>query len=446
MEDKYDLIVIGAGPGGLSVSRFTRKLKPEWRILVVRSQEKSVIPCALPYALDGTIKTEDYIKSDEKLLKSIGIDLLVDEVVQIYPSEKNIMTKNGKKFSYGKLVLATGSLPFTPPIKGVELKNVFSVKDHPDILSILEVIGQVRRAVVVGAGFIGLEMVNAFYNRGIDVFLVERERSCLPGSLSEDFSCLVKKELEERGVRLFLGKTLVEIKGEGKVERCVLDDDAVIDADIVVLCVGVRPDVSLAQKTGIGFSKRGITVNEYFETNIKDIYAMGDCIETKSFITGKFLGGWLATNAVVEGRYLALNIVGINKAFPGVINPVITKVFDYSCGTVGFAKDSVQKEGVEFLYSDTQVYSRERAFEGAQLLKLRLIFRKEDLVLIGAEVIGKENVSWIVNALSLAALNRNTAEDLAFIQYCGHPPQIDVPARMPFVLCAVDVLKQAGKL
>jgi NADPH-dependent 2,4-dienoyl-CoA reductase/sulfur reductase-like enzyme len=420
---EYDLIVIGAGPGGITCARFTRKLNPNWRILVIREQKESVIPCALPYALDGTIKTDDYIKSDEKLLKNAKIDLVIDEVTKINPQDRNVVIKSGDTFQYRYLVLATGSLPLVPPIPGVDTKNVFTIKDHSDILAILEVIKDVKKAVVVGAGFIGLEMVNAFYNRGIEVFVVEKESVCLPNSLSKDFSEIIRQDLEGKGIRLYLGKTLKEIRERGNIKSCILDDGIEIEADMVILSAGVKPNISLAQEVGINTTKNGIVVNEYFQTNITDIYAIGDCTETKSFLTGKVLKGYLATNAVVEARYAASNISGRKKPFPGIINPVITRVFEFSCGAVGFTKDVAEKEGLDFLYSDAEVYSREKAFPGAVPLKMRLIFEKDSLALIGAEVISRENVSWIVNMLSLAILNKNNAHDLAFLQYCGHPPK-----------------------
>ena len=444
--NEYDVIVIGAGPAGLSCARFSRKLNPRWRILIIRRQKKSIIPCALPYALDGTIKTDDCIKSDEKLLRSANIDLVIDEVESISCEDNSLAAKSGKSFGYNNLVLATGSFPFVPPIPGANLKNVFSIKDHPDILSILEIVEDVRKAVVVGAGFIGLELVNAFYNRGIEVNLVEMESVCLPQNLSSDFSENIKKDLEARGVKLFLGKVLKEIKGEEKVKECILDDGTKIEADLVVLSVGVRADVSLAQKSGIDVTQKGIKVNEYFQTNIQNIYAVGDCVSGKSFITGKPMNGFLATNAVVEGKFAAMNIAGKKRPFAGIINPAVTKIFDLSCGAAGFTRDAAEKEGLRFLFSDIEVYSRGKSFPGAVSLKMRLIFDRDTLTLIGAEALSKESVSWIINMLSLAILNKNNARELAFMQYCGHPPQIDVPAKMPIVLCAVDVLKQAKEL
>ncbi len=444
--ESYELAVIGGGPAGISCARLVRRLKPDWRILVVRAQEKSVVPCALPYALDGTIGLDAYVKNDKKLFEDSKIDLLVSEVADFSASDHMVRTKDGREFKYGRLVLATGSYPFVPKIAGYDLKNVFTIKDRPDILRILDVIGKAKKAVVVGAGFIGLEMVNAFYNRGLEVTLVEKEESCLPNSLSSDFSSIIAQDLQKRGIKLFLGKTLNEIHGNEKVEECILDDGQHIEADVVILSIGVRPNVSLAKEAGINISPRGIVVDEYFQTNIADVYAIGDCVETRSFITGKIVPGYLATNAVVEGKYAALNISGHQKKFPGIINPVLTRIFDISCGMVGLTREMAERESLDFLFSDADVHTREKIFPGAEFLKVRMIFQKETLELIGAEVISKENVSWIINMLALVVLNKNTAWELATMQYCGHPPQIDVPSRMPIVMNAFNVLKERGAL
>ncbi len=444
---KYDLIVIGAGPGGITVARFTKSLRKEWNVLIIRKQKKSVIPCALPYAIDGTIKVDDYIKNDEKLLKSADIDLLIDEVVEIDCENKQVKTKNGEKFNFRYLVIATGSVPFIPPLPGKELKNVFTIKDHPDILNILDVIGNVKKAVVVGAGFIGLEMVNAFANRGIEIALVEKENCCLPAGLSRDLTGIITDKLKEKGVKLYLGKLLKKIEGEGKVERCILGDGTVIKTDIVILSIGVKPENSLAKEAGIETNPGGIIVNDFLQTNKESIYAIGDCILKKSFITGKYVPGYLATNSVVEARYAVLNILNGNKfKFPGVVNPVITKIFDLSCGAVGLTKDMAEKEDIEIITSDADVFTKEKSFPGAEFLKIRFIFEREKLQLIGVEAISKENVAWVINMFTLAILNKNTAFDLIFSQFCGHPPQIDVPSKTPFVTASIDVLKKAGRI
>ena len=444
---KYDLIVIGAGPGGITVARFTKSLRKEWNVLIIRKQKKSVIPCALPYAIDGTVKVDDYIKNDEKLLKSAGIDLLIDEVEEIDCENKQVKIKNGEKFNFRYLVIATGSIPFIPLLPGRELKNIFTIKDHPDILNILDVIGNVKKAVVVGAGFIGLEMVNAFANRGIEITLVEKENCCLPAGLSRDLTGIITDKLKEKGVKLYLGKLLKKIEGEGKVERCILEDGTVIKTDIVVLSIGVKPEISLAEKAGIETNPGGIIVNDFLQTNKEGIYAIGDCILKKSFITGKYVPGYLATNAVVEARYAVLNILNGNKfKFPGVVNPVITKIFDLSCGATGLTKDMAERENIEIITSDADVFTKEKSFPGAEFLKIRFIFEKEKLQLIGVEAISKENVAWLINMFTLAIFNKNTAFDLTFSQFCGHPPQIDVPSKTPFVTASIDVLKKAGRI
>ena len=443
---KYNFIVIGGGPGGITCARFAKSLKPDWKVALVRKQEKSVIPCAMPYALDETIKIEDYIKSDKKLLIDMNIDLFIEEVISINPQKNEITLEGGDVFSFDYLAIATGSEAFVPPIKGANLKNVFTIKDHPDILAVKETLKNVKKAVVVGAGFIGLEMVNAFSNIGIEVSLIEKEPACLPNAISKDFSSLIENDLKQKGIKLYLGKTLKEIVGKDKAEFCLLESGEKVKADIVILSIGVKPYTELAQKSGIEVDKYGIIVDDYLCTNFKNIYAFGDCIKKKSFITGEILPGYLATNAVVEARYVVFNMLGYNKKFPGIINPAITKVFDYSCGVAGFSKDLAEKLNLEFVDGDVEIFSKEKSFPGAVPLKVRLLFDKKTLTLIGGEAISKDNVSWIINNIALAILNKNTAWDLALLQFVGHPPQIDVPSKMPFVLCAISALKKSKVL
>jgi len=444
--EDFDLIVIGGGPGGLATSRFVRRLKPEWKILVIRSQEKSIIPCAMPYAIDGTIKTGDYIKDDERLLKKMNIGLLIDEVISIDSSKDRLSTAKGAAFSYRFLVLALGSYPAIPDIKGKGLKNVFAVKDHPDIINILSCLDNAKSATVIGAGFIGLEMVNVFHNQGIKVNLVEKETCCLPNNISRDFSAIVMEDLKKRGINLFIGRRAKELVGKDSIRAVILENDERVDSDIVIFSIGVRPNISLVADSRIETSFSGIKVNEFMQTNIPNVYAIGDCMENHSFITGKIAYGYLATNAVIEGKYAAMNLTGHKKVFPGIVNPAITRVFDISYGVVGLTKDEAERGGIDFVYGDTDVYTRERSFPGAGFLKMRLVFKKPGLIVIGAEVAASENVAWLINMLSLAVMNRNTAMDLASLQYCGHPPQVDVPAKMPLVIISENALKKESRM
>ena len=400
----------------------------------------------MPYALDGTIHTEDYIKSDEKLLASAGIDLFVTHIRELFSQENKMVSTEGEEFFYENLILAVGSLPVLSPLEGIDLKNVFTIKDHPDIEAILENLSEAKEATVVGAGFIGLELAAAFKNRGLKVNVVEREEYPLASNVSSDLGKIVKEELEKNGIRLYM-KTLAEgVVGEEKAEGVILSDGQRINSDIVVFSVGVKSNLSLIKDTKIETGTYGIKTDEYMRTNIKNIYAIGDCVESRDFFTGEATVSFLATTAAVQAKVAAINVTGGQRVFEGVINPAITRVFGLSFGATGMIKERAEKEGFDIVYADSETFTREKSFAGAGMLKTRLIARADDLTIIGAEVVSTECIAYIINMLSLAILNRNTAQDLACLQYCGHPPQVDVPSRMHIVLAAEEILRKAGKL
>ncbi len=446
MRSQYNLIVLGGGPAGIIAARFAKKRKPQWKVALVRDQKRSVIPCALPYAIDGTIKMDDYKKNDEKLLKSAGIELFVAHIEKILPHNNKLISDKKEEFIYDYLILAVGSSPVRPSLEGAGLKNVFTMKDHPDIAAIMDALDNAREATVIGAGFIGLELAVAFHNRGLKVNVVEKENCCLANNLSKDIAMLANVELEKRGINLFLGKRAKALSGKEKVEEVILTDSTQIPSDIVVFSVGVKANVELAQQAGIELGYYGIKTDEYMRTNIKNIYAVGDCVESKDLFTGKPTASFLATTAAVQAKTAAVNITGGERKLEGVVSPAITRVFDLSFGSVGRTKARAEEEGMDILWADSDVSTREEAFPGAEPLKTRLVVQKDNLTLIGAEVVSGECVAYIINMLSLAILNRNTAWDLALLQYAGHPPQVDVPSRMHVVMAAEQILHKAGKL
>ncbi len=446
MSKHYNLIVLGGGPAGIIAARFAKRRRKEWRVALIRDQERSVIPCALPYALDGTIKVDDYKKSDEKLLNSAGIVLFIAHVSKIIPQESKLVSDEGEEFFYDYLIFTAGSYPLIPPLEGINLKNVFTVKDHPDIVAIMDVLGGAKQATVIGAGFIGLELAVAFHNRGLRVNVVEKESSCLANNLSSDLGMLANEELKKHGVSLFMKQKAEKLSGKDKVERVLLADGTSIPSDIVVFSVGVRPNVKLAEEAGIEVGYYGIKTDGYMRTSIKNIYAIGDCVESRDFLTRRPTSSFLATTAAVQAKVAAINVKGGERTLDGVISPAITRVFDLSFGSVGRTKEKAEAEGLDIIWADSDVLTREKAFKGAQPLKTRLIVQKKDLVLIGAEVVAGECIAYIINMLALAILNRNTAEDLAQLQYAGHPPQVDVPSRMHIVLAAEEILRKAGRL
>lgn len=442
MYKKYDVIVIGGGPAGITAANTVKRIKSNWKVALIRSQKKSVIPCALPYALDNTIKIDDYVKDDEKLIKGRGIDLYIMTVSSIDVNKKVIYTSGKESFAYEYLILCIGSKAVYPSIEGMELKNVFVVKDHPDILRIKSIIDEgKRRFAVIGAGFIGLELVGALYNLGKEVYLIERERFPLPSVVSGDMGEKIFKELEVKGINLFFNDEVLSLEENNKEIKLKLKSDNSLNVDSVIFCVGVRPNVKLAQDAGLEVDRWGIVVDEYMRTSDPYVYAAGDCARCWDFFTKQPTNSYLATTAVIQAKIASFNIVGRKRKYKGTINPAITRIFDISLGSVGIIKEKADRKNISVVIGESLVHTREKSFGGGNLFT-RLIFDSASLKLLGAEVISSECIAYIINMLSLAILNGLDIYSLAEMQYCGHPPQVDVPSKMHIVLAAEDALKK----
>lgn len=444
-DHQVDLLVIGGGPGGLTAARFSKRRRPEWSVMVIRAQERSVVPCAMPYALDGTITVEQFLKSDEVLLDQPGIPLWVDHVRAVNPEAKTAETERNGTVHFDRLVLATGSEPIRPPIPGADLSGVFVVRDAPDIRAIAHELDHARRAVVIGAGYVGLEMAVVFHNRGLEVHVVEMLSTCLGNVCSEQIARRAGEELVRHGIVLHTEQMATALLGKNHVTGVQVDEEE-IPADIVVFAIGVRANTTLAREAGLAVGRYGVCVDERLRTSAEDIYAVGDCIEFNSFVTGEVSYGPLATNAVMEGKVAAVNLTGGHRIFPGLVNPSVTRLFENSYGAVGLNVEQAQRAGMEVVEGRAAAHTRDKPFPGALPVVVNLVFRVSDRQLIGAEVMGGESVAERIDLLSFALLRRATVEDLATLHFTGHPPQTDVPARMPIVNAAEDAMRQMGLL
>ena len=445
--EHYDVLVIGGGPGGMSAARFTRRRNRDLRVGLIRAQERSVVPCAMPYALDGTIRFEDFLKSDPKLLGDAGIDLHLGRVERIDPDSRKVTVSGGDvpELSYGDLVVATGARPIRPPVPGAELPGTFVVKDAPDIAAIRKAMDGASTAVVVGGGYVGLEVAVAFRNAGLETHVIEMLPVCLGNVCSEGSAREALEELERHGIRVHTGCAAEEVVGTGRAEG-VRIPGRVIPADLVVFAVGVRADTELLAEAGAEMGRRGVKVNDRMQTSLSHVWAVGDCIEHRNFVTGEPDVGPLATNAVVQGKIAAVNITGGNREFPGFINPSVTRLYERSYGATGLNEPRAAAAGIEVVVGRAEAFTRDKPFPGSGPLALTLVFDEGTRRLIGAECVGAEGVAERIALLPLAVRHRLTMEDLASMQFSGHPPQTDVPSRMVVVNAAEDALRRAGLL
>ncbi len=442
------VVIVGSGAAGLTTASTIRKYNKDIEIIVL-TREKYIAysPCAIPYVIEGKIKDFDDIimHSPEDYKRKRNIDIIIESEVIDIDSNKNKVKyiKDGKEeeIEYDYLVLATGSTPFIPPIEGVNLEGVFTVKTVEDGKKILEYSENSKSVAIIGAGAIGLEMAYALKERGLDVLVVEMAPQVLPRFLDPDMAEIVQKYLEDKGIKFILSKPLEKILGDKKVKGiCV--DKKVYDVDMVILSTGVRPNIELAKKAGCNIGKFGIKVNDKMQTSVSNIYAVGDCVEVIDFITKEKTLSPFGSTAVRQGKVAGKNIVGIPCKFPPVLNSAISKIGDLEVGGTGLTAFSANLKRIPVVVGKIKALSRARYYPGGKDLIVKLIFG-ENKKILGAQIVGYERVAERIDALTLSIFNRLTADDLAMGEFCYAPPVKMV--NEPISLAAEDALNKFNK-
>ncbi len=427
------VIVIGSGVAGMNVIYNLLKTKKRMNMMcITREDQVAYSTCGLPYALEGiTKKFDDIILRTPEFFTENNVQILMNtEVIDIDSKNNQIKTinENGKTedFRYDYLVIATGRKPNIPPIKGIELKNVFTLMSYKDGKEIAEIMPKCTKAVVIGAGYIGLEMALAFTANNIQTVVVELAPSVLPAILDPDMSELVEKWLLKKGIRIIIGKKVQELKGNGIVTGAILDDGEELPADIVLLSTGIKPNVELAKKVGIDIGPTGgIKTNEnlcvYMSGNcVKNIFALGDCIETKNLITNQPIISALASSAVVQSKVVAKNIIGREAYYKGTISPSITYLGGLQVGAVGLNTNSAEKAGISYKSATSAGSSQSKYIPGWKNIFFKIYAHKNHI--IGAQIISEKDVKERINALTLIIREKIPIETILQTERCYTPP------------------------
>jgi len=417
------IVVIGSGTAGSNFALFMRKLDRKAEIIVIgKEPTMQYSPCALPHVISGTIeKPEDVIVFPNEFYEKQRIKMMLGVEAKKIDRERKVVITDKGEVPYDKLVLATGSRAFIPPIKGVENEGVFTLKSLDDVRRIKEYISKrkPKKVVVIGAGLIGLEGAEAFAKIGMDVLVVELLEHLLPTMLDKDMAKIVQEEMEKHGVKFKFGVGVSEIIGN-PVKEVKIGEESV-EADLVLVATGVRANVDLAKDAGLEVS-RGIVVNEYLQTSDPDIYAIGDCAEVFDAVTGKRTLSQLGTSAVRMAKVAAENIAGKKVKFRPVFNTAITELFDLEIGTFGITEERAKKEGIEVVIGKFKGSTKPEYYPGGKPITVKLIFRKEDKRLIGAQIVGGERVWGRIMTLSALAQKGATVEDVAYLETSYAPP------------------------
>lgn len=426
------IIIGGVAGGATAAARIRRSDELAEIILFEKGKYISYANCGLPYYIGGTISEREklFLQKPELFARRFNVDVrLENEVIGIDPAVRTVTVRrsDGSSYteSYDKLLLSPGASPVRPPLKGIDSDGIFTLRNVEDTDKIKGYLSshKVKDAVVVGGGFIGLEMVENLHVAGAKVSVVEMSNQVMA---PVDFSTAshVHQHLLQKGVSLYLEEAVQGFERKGDKIDVSLQSGKKLTTDMVILSIGVRPETSLAKAAGITLGETGgIWVNEYLETSVNDIYAVGDAIEYPHPLTGKPYLNFLANPANRQGRIVADNMVFGNKIkYEGAIATSIAKVFDMTVASTGPAAKRLKQMGMEYLSSITHSSSHAGYYPDALPLTIKLVFAPGSGKLYGAQVIGYEGVDKRIDQMALVIKNGGTVYDLIKLEHAYAPP------------------------
>lgn len=427
------VVIVGGVAGGASAAARLRRINEDAEIILFEKGEYiSFANCGLPYYIGEVIKEKEklVVQTPESMKKRFGIDIRVNsEVTRIIPDKKvvevyNHIDKKTYTETYDKLVLSPGAEPFRPNLPGIDSSRIFTLRNIPDTYRIKDFVdtSKPKRAIVVGAGFIGLEVAENLHLRGVNVTVVELAEHVI-GPLDFDMATIVHQHMKTKKVELYLKDGVKSFKDTGSGIIVELNSGISLETDMVIMGIGVRPETKLAVDAGLQIgSTRGILVDEYMRTSNPDIYAVGDAVEIKDFINGNPALIPLAGPANKQGRIAANNICGMNEKFDGTQGTSIVKVFDITVAMTGNNEKILKKNGIEYEKSFTHSGSHAGYYPGAIPMSIKLVFSKKDGKILGAQVIGYDGVDKRLDVIATAMRAGMTVYDLEKLELAYAPP------------------------
>ena len=442
-----DVLVIGGGPAGSLAAMTGKASNPGKDFLIVSNEGHSMVPCGIPYIF-GTLNGVDKNLLPSDRLTKAGIGLLKNELTSIDREARVCEMTDGTKISYDRLVLALGSYPVVPKwLKGSDLGNVHVIKKEKEHLDMLFAsLGGLKRVVVVGGGFIGVEIADELNKTGKDVTVVEILPHILGLAFDEDLAGEIEKIIVERGVKLRTGTKVTELIGKDKVEGVLLENGEKLDADAVILAMGYRPNTSVAERSNIPLNEMGfIRVDEYMRTEDPNIFAVGDCAEKRDFSTRKVSGLMLASTASTEARIAGMNLYGLSvvKSFKGTIAIFSTAIGDHGFGSAGLTEAVAKREGFEIVtgvFDGVDKHPSTLPDVHRQLIKL--VVARDSGAVLGGEVLSGASAGELVNLIGFMVQNRMTVDTILSSQIGTHPLLTAPPTGYPLIKAAENAARK----
>jgi NADPH-dependent 2,4-dienoyl-CoA reductase/sulfur reductase-like enzyme/rhodanese-related sulfurtransferase len=429
------IVIIGGTACGPKAAARARRCAQQAQITLVEQEENlSVATCGLPYYVSGVIDSQQELlqRGADFFKRVMNIDVLTrTRAVAIDRKNHqvevlNLGTNQTSAIEYDKLVLATGRLPAIPDLKGRDLSGVFTLAKIEEAQAIRELVSarRMKKAVIIGAGLIGLEMAESLTAQGLEVSIVEALDWPIPTLLDFEVAAYLKKHLQEKGVKLFLGQKIVSFEGDenGRVKKAITKKTE-LEADLALLAIGVKPNSGLAKDAGLDIGATGgIAVNQHLQTSDPDIYAGGDCVENVNLVTGQKILAPLGSTANKHGRVIGTNITGGDESFPGVLGTSIAKVFDYNVGRVGLSQWQAEKAGYDVVTSLVPGYEHATYYPRGREIMVKLVAERSSGRLLGGQVVGPGDTDKRVDVLATALTFGATVDHLANIDLAYAPP------------------------
>lgn len=426
------IIIVGGVAGGASAAARLRRLDETLNIIILEKGDYiSFANCGLPYHIGNVIPNREslFLQTPEKFKATLNIEARVaNEVISIDKDNKTVTVKDLKTNStyietYDNLILSPGASPIKPNISGIEhAKNLFTLRNVPDTDKIKSFIDEnnPKTATIIGGGFIGLEMAENLHHLGIEVTIIEMAKQILP-PLDYEMAAIAQNKLLENNIKLVLNNGLKEIKNNGNT--IILNDNSELNTDLIILSIGVKPETDFTKTANISLNARGgIIVNEYFETSIPNIYAVGDAVEIPSYLTKQPTMVPLASPANRQGRMVADNICGIKTPYKGVLGSAVVKLFDLTIAVTGLNETQLQKNNIIFNVIHLHPGSHAGYYPNPTPVALKLLFSPIDGKIFGAQAIGIKGVEKRVDVIATAIKGNMKIEDLADLELCYAPP------------------------
>ncbi|MGQ9596481.1 MAG: FAD-dependent oxidoreductase [Thermoproteota archaeon] len=429
MDNSLKIVVIGGGAAGMASASSARRVNADAKITVLEaSRYVSYGSCGIPYYLGNLV--EDLSKlvayTPEEFKRTRKVEVITNSYVKSINVNSKIIvfiSENGeeREIEFDRLILATGARPVVPRMEGLGLKGIHTVRFLDGAIRLKEDLIRSRKVTIIGAGYIGLELAENLRRIGKEVTILELLPLPMP-NIDPELAEVISREVRRNGVRLELNKRVIGFKGDEKVKK-VLTEGSEYETDLVIIAVGVRPNVSLAKQIGVGLGKNGaIKTNSRMETNIDGVFAAGDNCEANHIILNEPVYIPLAQTANKMGYVAGANSAGGNEEFPGVVGSAVTKVFELEVGRTGIGEEEAKKYGIET--KSILIKSRSRAgyYPGGRDIWIKLIMEKSNGTIIGGQIVGYEGTWGRIAVLTMAIMNRFTPKQILFSDLPYAPP------------------------